>query len=60
MPSLLKINISQNNLTGALPEKRSQALPNSAMIYLRSMLATAYGNSSGSVREACVLCRAAA
>ena len=41
MPSLLKINISQNNLTGALPENRSQALPECAAKYPRSVLAAA-------------------
>ena len=47
MPSLLKMNISQNNLTGALPKKRSQVL--ASAIHLKSVLAAAYGDSSGSV-----------
>ena len=58
MPSLLKINISQNNLTGALPKKRLQVLASAS--HLRSMLAAADGGSRGSVREASVSCRAAA
>ena len=61
MPSLLKINISRNNLTGAQPEQRCRRRSGFGLQSgWKTKLAVGWREPSGPAREASVLCRAIA